>query len=157
MGVSKFRGGRASHEPCWGGKRGSFGEGGGNRECLPHGFCSKCYASRPAAVKQLAVIRFGTKLAKRSGKANYLERFRTKSVWNTEAQRARRARSFVGYIAGRSSGILGGRVKGGVEKSSGSAIFGYSSKSAQVTKNWGRWNAIWEQLGKQRGIRLRVE
>jgi len=45
----------------------------------------------------------------------------------------------------------------GVEKSSGSAIFGYPSKSSQVTKNRGRWNAIWDQLGKQRGIRLRVE
>lgn len=45
----------------------------------------------------------------------------------------------------------------GVEKSSGSAIFGYPSRSAQVAKNRGRWNAIWEQLGKQGGIRLRVE
>jgi len=45
----------------------------------------------------------------------------------------------------------------GVEKSSESAIFGYPSRSAQVAKNRGRWNAIWEQLGKQGGIRLRVE
>ena len=130
------------------------GEGGGNRECLSPGSRSKCYAGRPVAVKQLALIRFGTKLAKRPGKAYYRERFRTKSVWNTEAQRAW---SFVGYIGRSSSGILGGRVKGGVEKSSESAIFGYPSKSAQVTKNRGRWNAIWEQLGKHRGIRLRVE
>ena len=106
------------------------------------------------AVKQLALNRFGTKLAKRPGKAYSLERFRRKSVWNTEAQRAR---SFVGYIGRSSSGILGGRVKGGVEKSSEPSIFGYPSKSAQVTKNRGRWNAIWEQLGKQGGIRLRVE
>ena len=154
MGVSKFRGGRASHEPSWGGKRGSSGEGGGNRECLSPSSCSKCYAGRPVAVKQLALIRFGTKLAKRPGKAHSLDRFRTKSVWNTEAQGAR---SFVGCIGRRSSGIWGGRVKGGVEKSSGSAIFGYSSKSAQVAKNPGRCNAIWEQLGKHRGIRLRVE
>lgn len=115
---------------------------------------TKCYAGRPVAVKQLVVVGFGAKLAKRPGKAYSLERFRTKSVWNTEAQRAR---SFVGYIGRSSSGILGGRVKGGVEKSSESAIFGYSSKSAQVAKNRGRWNAIWEQLGKHRGIRLRVE
>ena len=72
-------------------------------------------------VKQPALIRFGTKLAK-----SPIEK--PNEGW-----------------------------KVGVEKSSESAIFGYPSKSAQVTKNRGRWNAIWEQLGKQRGIRLRVE
>ena len=154
LGVSRFRGGRAIYEPFWGGKRGSFGEGGWAPEVFIFWSPSKCYAGRPVAVKQLQVVGFGTKLAKRPGKAYSRERFRTKSVWNTEAQRAR---SFVGYIGRSSSGILGRRVKGGVEKSSEPSIFGYPSKSAQVTKNRGRWNAIWEQLGKHRGIRLRVE
>lgn len=82
---------------------------------------TKCYAGRPVVVKQPALIRFGTKLAK-----SPIEK--PNEGWAV-----------------------------GVEKSSESAIFGYPSKSAQVTKNRGRWNAIWEQLGKQRGIRLRVE
>jgi hypothetical protein len=82
---------------------------------------SKCYAGGPVVVKQPALIRFGTKLAK-----SLVEK--PSEGWTV-----------------------------GVEKSSESAIFGYPSKSSQVTKNRGRWNAIWEQLGKQRGIRLRVE
>ena len=57
-----------------------LGREGGTGSVYPIGFWSKCYAGRPVAVKQLALIRFGTKLAKRPGKAHSLERFRTKSV-----------------------------------------------------------------------------